>query len=61
MSSIYTNAGDTHSDHIHRLICIYEPPYRYRCVTCNAHLQRKSGVMVTEAKKLIVKEDKKCK
>ncbi len=53
MSSIYTNAGDTYEDHIHRLVRIYEPPYRYRCVTCNAQLQRKSGVMV--------KDDKKCK
>ncbi len=52
MSSIYIG-GYTASTHIHKLVCIYQPPYRYRCVECNAHLQRKSGVMV--------KDDKKCK
>lgn len=46
MSSIYTNNGDEISTHCHKLKRINEPPYRWVCVECNTHLQRKSGVVI---------------
>ena len=45
MSSIYGNDGHSLKDHVHYLERISEPPYRYRCLTCNAQLEKLSGIL----------------
>lgn len=57
MSSIYTSDGQAISSHVHRLERISDPVYKYRCVECNAQLQRLSGIIIKSAVHEVTKCD----